>query len=166
MFSLTLMVQSFVFSNFNYYPLVWFFSSARSMEKIEKIQERALRFLYDDHDSSYRDLLCKSQKCTMHVNWQRNLCIEIFKTVKRLNPEFMQNIFEQRTSDRSSSRPQDLQHYRPNQPIFGTNILSSLGPQIWNGLPPEIKSAGNLIQFKRLIKNWHGATCTCNVCKT
>ena len=47
------LVQSFVFSNFNYCPLVWFFSSARSMDKIEKRQERALRFIYDDHDSSH-----------------------------------------------------------------------------------------------------------------
>ena len=48
--------------NFNYCPLVWFFSSARSMDKIEKIQERALRFLYDDHGSSYEELLGKSKK--------------------------------------------------------------------------------------------------------
>ena len=55
------LVQSFVFSNFNYCPLVWFFLSARSMDKIETIQERALRFIYDDHDSSYEELLGKSQ---------------------------------------------------------------------------------------------------------
>ena len=53
------LVQSFVFSNFNYCPLVWFFSSARSMDRIEKIPERALRFLYDDHGSSYEELICK-----------------------------------------------------------------------------------------------------------
>ena len=42
------LVQSFVFSNFNYRPLVWFFSSSKSVEKIEKMQKRALRFLYDN----------------------------------------------------------------------------------------------------------------------
>ena len=45
------LVQSFVYSNFNYCPLVWCFSSAASMQRIEKIQERALRFLYHDHSS-------------------------------------------------------------------------------------------------------------------
>ena len=39
------LVQSFVYSNFNYCPLVWYFSSSKSLQKIEKIQERALRFL-------------------------------------------------------------------------------------------------------------------------
>ena len=144
------LVQSFVFSNFNYCPLVWFFLSARSMDKIEKIQERELRFLHDDHGSSYEELLGKSQQCTMHVNRLRYLCIEIFKTVNLLNPEFMQNIFETRASNRPTGRPNDLQHYRPNQTTFGSNSLRSLGPQIWNRLPDDIKPAGNLVQFKTL----------------
>jgi hypothetical protein len=29
-------------------------------KKIEKIQERALRFIYNEYTSSYEDLLCKS----------------------------------------------------------------------------------------------------------
>ena len=43
-----ILVQSFVFSNFNYCPLVWHFSSEKSVKNIEKIHERALRFLYND----------------------------------------------------------------------------------------------------------------------
>ena len=111
---------------------------------------------------SYEELLVRSEKCTMHVNRLRYLCIEIFKTVNQLNPEFMQNIFETRTSNRPSRRPNDLQHYRLNQKTFGSNSLRSLGPQIWNRLPDDIKSAENLVQFKRLIKSWDGATCRCN----
>ena len=34
---------SFIASNFNYCPLVWFFTSRESIDKIDKIQERALR---------------------------------------------------------------------------------------------------------------------------
>ena len=67
------LVQSFVYSNFNYCPLVWYFSSMKSLQKIEKLQERALRFLYNDSKSSYNDLLQKSGRCTMQ---------EIYKTMK------------------------------------------------------------------------------------
>ena len=55
------LVQSFVYSNFNCCPLVWYFSSSKSLQKIERIQERALRFLYHDHKSSYDDLLTRSK---------------------------------------------------------------------------------------------------------
>ena len=47
-----ILVQSFVYSNFSYCPLVWYFSSSKSLQKIEQIQERALRFLCNDHTSS------------------------------------------------------------------------------------------------------------------
>ena len=67
------------------------------MEKIEKIQERAPCFLYIDHNSQAGDLLCISQECAMYVSRLRSLCIKIFKTVERFNPEFMQKYF--RTSD-------------------------------------------------------------------
>ena len=55
------LVQSFVYSNFDYTPLVSHFCPAKSTDQIEKIQERALRFLHNDHVSSYHDVLLKSQ---------------------------------------------------------------------------------------------------------
>ena len=51
--------SSFIASNFNYCPLVWFFTSRDSINKIDKIQERALRFVLKDHISCYKDLLLK-----------------------------------------------------------------------------------------------------------
>ena len=46
----------------------------------------------------------------------------------------------------------DLAHIRPHQTTVGSNRLMSIGPQIWNNLPNELKSAENLKAFKRLIK--------------
>ena len=43
-----ILINSYIISNFNYCPLVWMFSVAQSVNKIENLQKRALRFLYDD----------------------------------------------------------------------------------------------------------------------
>ena len=59
------LVNSFVLSNFNYCPLVWHFCSSKSLKKIEKIQERALRILYTESTSDYNQLLSKSNKASM-----------------------------------------------------------------------------------------------------
>ena len=50
---------SFIFSNFNYCPLVWFFTSRASITKIQKLQERALRFVLKYSTSNYETLLSK-----------------------------------------------------------------------------------------------------------
>jgi hypothetical protein len=51
--------HTFVISNFNVCPLSWHFCSETNTKKIEKIQERALRFVYQDYEASYENLLIK-----------------------------------------------------------------------------------------------------------
>lgn len=47
----SILAQSFVYANFNYCPLVWHFSSSKSLLKIEKLHNRALSFIHDDKTS-------------------------------------------------------------------------------------------------------------------
>ena len=70
------------------------FSSAQSVNKIENLQKQALRFLYDDFEAPYEDLLSKGGKSTMNVRRLRTLCVEIYKTFNDLNPSFMNNILK------------------------------------------------------------------------
>ena len=56
------LINSYFYSSFNYCPLVWMFSSAKSLNKVESLQKRALRFLYEDYVSSYEELLQKAGK--------------------------------------------------------------------------------------------------------
>ena len=60
-------VNSFIYANFNYCPLVWHFSTCESIRKIEKIQKCCLRTEFDDYDSDYDVLLRKSGKVTMEI---------------------------------------------------------------------------------------------------
>ena len=79
-------------TNFNYCMLVWIFSSAVSLKKIENLQKRALRFLYKSYNTSYEDLLLKCGFSSMNVKRLRRFCIEIFKTLNNLSPSFMRNL--------------------------------------------------------------------------
>ena len=65
------------------------FSSAKSLNKVESLQKRALRFLYDNYDSSVESILKLAGKSTMNVNRLRSLSIEISKTLNNINPALM-----------------------------------------------------------------------------
>ena len=56
------LINSYIISNFNYCPLVWIFSTAKSLNKIESLQKRALRFLYNDYSISFESLFEKPGK--------------------------------------------------------------------------------------------------------
>jgi hypothetical protein len=45
--------HTFILSNFNFCPLAWHFCTEKNSKKLEKVQERALRFVYEDYNSSY-----------------------------------------------------------------------------------------------------------------
>ena len=68
-----ILINSYFMANFSYYPLVWMFSSVSSLKKIENLQKRALRFLYNDYEISYDELLLKLDRVTMNVNRLRKL---------------------------------------------------------------------------------------------
>ena len=59
------LINSFIFSNFNYWPLVWHLCPCKSSQKIIKIQLRCLRIIYNDYSSVYQTLLNLSQKPSM-----------------------------------------------------------------------------------------------------
>ena len=63
-----MLLDSFIFSNFNFCPLVWHFCAASLPQKIEKTQKHALRLLYNDRYSSYNRLLLKAEWPTMEVS--------------------------------------------------------------------------------------------------
>ena len=90
-------------SNFNYYSLVWNFSSTQPSNKIENLQKRALRFLLNDYDSTYEDRLEKFGRPNMNLRRQRTLCREILKTLNTLNPRYMNDIFKLRNRARQKN---------------------------------------------------------------
>ena len=75
------LINSYFMSNFNYCPLVWMFSNATSLKKIENLKKRALRFLYKNYQLTYEELLDKANISTMNVKRLCFLCVEIYKTI-------------------------------------------------------------------------------------
>ena len=59
------LIECFVYSNFNYCPIVWHFFYQKLSQKVENLQKRAFQFLQNDYTSSYDDLLENSSKSTM-----------------------------------------------------------------------------------------------------
>ena len=161
------LINSYFYSNFNYCSLVWLFSSAKSLNKVESLQKRALRFLYDNYDSSYESILKISGKSTMNANRLRSLCIEIFKTLNNINPAFMNEMFELSKTNRAVRNQYKLNLEVPiiNQVTFGAKSIRYLGPKIRNSLPFHIKSSESPTTFKRIIKNWDTVSCKCLICQ-
>ena len=159
------MVQSFTLANFNYCPLVWYFTSAKQINKIEKIQERALRYISDDYDSNKQQLLENNTFVSMEIKREQTLYMEIFRAFNDLNPPYMKEFFQKISFSYNFRLSDDLLVLRVNQTTFGLRSIRYEGAVLWNHLPKSIKSSDTLKTFKKQIKSWIGPQCKCACCK-
>ena len=68
-----ILINSFIYSIFNYCQIVWHLSSCKLTAKIEKIHKRCLRIILNDDTSDYQTLVEKSRKASMEIKRLRKL---------------------------------------------------------------------------------------------
>ena len=122
------LVNTFVYSNFNYCSSVWHFSTKKSTKKIEKIQEHCLKLLYNSTTETYDDLLVKTLQSSMEIKRLRTLATEIFKTINDINPNYKKEIFY--LSFHETHKKYDLFVHRRNTTKYGNHSLRVLEPHI------------------------------------
>ena len=70
------------------------FHNRKLNSHINRIHERALRTAYQDHNSTFNELLTKEGSFKIHDRNLKKLLIEIFKVKMKLAPEIMNEVFD------------------------------------------------------------------------
>ena len=135
------LAKTFVLSNFNYCPIVWHFCGNGDMHKIEKLNERVVRFMYNDYITDYLTLLEVNGECTIYLKRIRTIAQEVYKTIHGLSPEYTKELLRNRTF--KSRRPLDLYIPKVNQVTYGFRSYRFEAPTVWNSLPLDIRRAEN-----------------------
>jgi hypothetical protein len=128
---------------------------------MEKIQERALRFIYEDFNSDYDTLLLKSGLPSLKIRRLRMMATYIFKILHKQSPAYLNNIVSFKHIYYSFRGQQTVEIPQVRTTNFGLHSLRYAGVTLWNELPDEIRAQTNLNQFKSLINNWNGNSCRC-----
>ena len=153
-----LVFKSFIMSNFTYCPLVWHFCGKTNNAKVEKIHERALKIVCNDYISDYESLMKKIGVSTMVHS--RLLCIllEVFKSIKKTNPTYFQDLFESKDSQNSLRNPSLLVQPIVDTTNYGLRTFTYLGSKLWNDLPSSFKDIDDtdIDDFKIALKKWSG----------
>jgi hypothetical protein len=157
---------SFIMSNFNHCPLVWHFCGEVNTKKVEKIQERALRCIYEDYSASYDDLLSKSKLLSLKVRRMRSLAIEVFKVINKECPVYLQDLIHIKNNSYSFRYQNIAELPQVRTTSYGLQSFRYAGTKLWNELPDEFRKQSSLNQFKTLISSWSGSSCQCFACKT
>ena len=124
---------------------------------MENIQERALRFVYDDFISSYEELLNKINLPTLRIGRMRIMAIEVFKILLGLCPPVLSNLVQKKGKFIYNFRCSNILQVptvRTSMPV--KSITRYAAPVLWNSLPDDFRKYSNFNQFKSLILSWNG----------
>ena len=117
-----------------------------SLSKLENIQKRALRFVLNDYESDYNDLLTKANVPGIKIMPLQQLAIEVYKSVTKINPEYLNELFLSKQCTYKLRNVSVLERPKVNTTQFGLKSFKSYGSKIWNLLPNSHK--------KRHICGW------------
>ena len=82
----------FMASNFNYCPIVWHHCGASNSQKLERLQCRALRAVYNDSSCTYEQLLDRSGLISLQVSRLKAFAQEAYKCLNKQAPKYMQDL--------------------------------------------------------------------------
>ena len=107
---------------------------------INKVHERALRVILNDHESDFETILQNdNDACNRHRN-MHTLLIEIFKIKKDF--AISGSIVKERNNIYKVRSVQEFETERKRTAYFGLETISYRSPQLWSLLPER---RGNLI---------------------
>ena len=139
-----------------YCHLVWHFCKASDTRKLKRLQERILRAVFKDNNSSYEQLLEKADLPTLLNRRLQDLCILMYKVKHKLCPTYIfkepnSNILKEPNSN-YNLRQVDFSIHRYETVTYGKHSIRYLGPRLWTKLPKSIKDVTTLMSFKGKIR--------------
>ena len=118
--------------------------------KIEKVQYKALKIVYNSNES-HEGLLLRNNEVSIY---QKQLCIlatEVFKSLADINTDFMKSYFTIKEIP-CLRNGFFLKIPSARSTCYGTNSILFRLCLVWNNLPLSVKQSQSLIEFKPKIK--------------
>ena len=103
-----------------------------------KLHERALRLVYNDKSSSFREHFERDNSVTFHERNIQVLLTEIFKVKSRVAPKIMTEIFKFKDHSYDLRKNNLLERRFIKSCKYGSETVLNLWAKLWNILPENI----------------------------
>jgi hypothetical protein len=147
------MYKSFITANFEYCPLIWSLCNKTEMNKICRLQGRALRFVTSNFTLRSHELLQECKIVRFSDTIVNRIAIEMYKIMNNLVPSFICELFE-RQNNYSLRQGNSVALKLPRTTKYGKYSIVYVGAKIWNSLPSVFKEAVTLNDFKNFLSQW------------
>jgi len=143
--------HAFVISNLCYCSLVWHFCGVKNTRRIEKVHERSLRFVLNEYNHSYTDLLSLVNRPTMYMDRISKILLLTFKSLHQIGPAFLSNYIEVQPIPYNLRNGSMLVIPMYNTVTFGKKSILFEMASLWNKLSAGIKKCESVEVFISML---------------
>ena len=126
-----ILYNSFISSQFGYCTNIWAFHGKTVEKRINSIQKRSLRAIYDEFNLDLPQLLQKGNHVTVHQNNIRKLIMKVYKCINNESPEILDEIFHRKTTYHNLRLNNLLILPNTNTITYGTHSFEYRGSITW-----------------------------------
>ena len=141
------LMKAFIESQFGCCPLVWMFCNMQENNRINHLQERALRIAYNDYKSTLEILLELENSVSIHHRNIPLLSIELYKVHHNHNQTKLSELFNLRNINYDFRSQTDFELGSIYTTAYGLRSLKHFTPKIWNIVPIDIRNSDSLSEF-------------------
>lgn len=148
---------SFVLPYLNYGLLLWGNANKECMEKVFKIQKRALRVISNSPYLSHsKPLFDKYKTLSIFDMYKKEISIFMYKYKNNMLPQSFDGSFREHQANHKYNTRNKCDYQLP---IHKMKTILDIGPRMWNELPLYLKSSRTIGQFKRNLIHYLKGQC-------
>ena len=150
-----LLYRAFVLPRFYYYcSQVWHHCGSRNTKRIEKVNERALRYVYKDKTSVYHELLQRIGLGTMLENRRvQDMLITINACFQGTAPTYIKELVKMRNNKYYLRGNNTLSLPKVNTTKHGLNSFRYFAAKQWNNIQNELRLKAGGLEFNKQVRN-------------
>ena len=117
--------------------------------KLELLNKRILRFIFNDVNSSYDEVLNKSKTTSLYSGRNHKMLIVIFKSLfVSAYPKYLKKLFSLRSSKYFLRGNNVLSLSEPRTITYGPESIKYEAAKLWNSLTDNVRQVISIDDFK------------------
>ena len=145
--------RAFILPHFDYCSQIWHHCGARNTKKLERVNERALRFVYKDKNNSYDRLLnWIGLHSTLEGRLIHDMLITINSCFQGRAPTPVVNLLKVKDTKYNLRGTNMLSLPKVRSTKHGLRSFRYFAAKTWNALPDSIRAMAGIREFLRSIR--------------
>ena len=144
--------RAFILPYFNYYNQIWHHCRKRNTAKIEKVNERALRYIFNDKSASSQDLLKRIRLPSLETPRIQDMLLTINNSISDKAPPAIRDLITLRSSKYNLRHDYILSLPKVNTTKYGLKSWRYFAAKKWNELANDIRIKAGTNEVKNKIR--------------